>query len=132
MRSRFILVPEVREEKKRQSLLDNFNEKVYEFFELNTEFKSIESRISGEKRPKMDQIKTMEAYMNQQRDRKNFIEYDDLKVLEQHLADYLILQTDTHKDKATEKVFLSLFIIWEGCMVNIVWVALTSLLISVV
>ena len=87
-------------------MIDNFNEKVYEFFELNTEFKSIESRISGEKRPKMDQIKTMEAYMNQQRDRKNFIEYDDLKVLEQHLADYLILQTDTQKDKAGEKVLL--------------------------
>ena len=44
--------------------------------------------------------------MNQQRDRKNFIEYDDLKVLEQHLADYLILQTDTQKDKAGEKVLL--------------------------
>ena len=44
--------------------------------------------------------------MNQQRDRKNFIEYDDLKVLEQHLADYLILQTDTQKDKTGEKVLL--------------------------
>jgi hypothetical protein len=76
---------------------------VFEFFELNTEFKSIESRILGEKRPKMDQIKTMEAYMVQQCDRKNFIEYDDLKVLEQHLSEYLILQTE-NKEKTTEEV----------------------------
>ena len=76
---------------------------MFEFFELNTEFRSIESRILGEKRPKMDQIKTMEAYMVQQRDRKNFIEYDDLKVLEQHLSEYIILQTD-NKDKTTEEV----------------------------
>jgi hypothetical protein len=79
-------VPEISEEKRRQSMLNNFNDKVYDFFELNTEFQSIESRISGEKRPKMDEIKTMEAYMNQQKDRKNFIDYEDLKLLEQHLS----------------------------------------------
>ena len=80
------LVPEMSEEKKRQSLLNNFNDKVYDFFELNTEFQSIESRISGEKRPKMNEIKTMEAYMTQQKARKNFVDYEDLKLLEQHLS----------------------------------------------
>ncbi len=85
-------------------MTETFNEKVFEFFELNTEFKSIESRILGEKRPKMDQIKTMEAYMVQQCDRKSFIEYDDLKVLEQHLSEYLILQIE-NKEKTTEEVF---------------------------
>ena len=38
-------VPENRDERKRrQSLTETFNEKVFEFFELTTEFKSIESR----------------------------------------------------------------------------------------
>lgn len=61
-------------------------------------------RIVGEKRPKMEQIKTLESFMTQQRDRKNFVEHDDLKVLEQHLAEYLTFQTDGHKDKDLQNV----------------------------
>ena len=34
----------------------------------------------------MNEIKTMEAYMTQQKARKNFIDYEDLKLLEQHLS----------------------------------------------
>ena len=55
----------------------------------------------------MDQIKTMESFMLQQRNRKNFVEHDDLKVLEQHLADYLTLQTDSHKDENSREVKFS-------------------------
>ncbi len=40
----------------------------------------------------------------QQRDRKSFVEHDDLKVLEQHMADYLTLQTDNNKEKEGQNV----------------------------
>ena len=52
----------------------------------------------------MEQIKTLESFMSQQKDRKNFVEHDDLKVLEQHLADYLTLQTESNKDKDLQNV----------------------------
>ena len=54
----------------------------------------------------MEQIKTLESFMSQQKDRKNFVEHDDLKVLEQHLADYLTLQTESNKDKDLQNVSL--------------------------
>jgi hypothetical protein len=53
-------------------------------------------------------FQTMESFMIQQRNRKSFVEYDDLKVLEQHLADYLTLQTPEDKnDKTVSSQFIN-------------------------
>jgi len=46
----------ITESKRRQTTLETFNEKVFDFFELTMEYQIIESRILGEKRPKMDQV----------------------------------------------------------------------------
>jgi hypothetical protein len=47
----------------------------------------------------------MESYIAHERDRKNFVEYDDLKILEKHLTEYVALQAETTSQSSPEVDF---------------------------
>lgn len=49
----------------------------------------------------------MESFIAHERDRKNFVEYDDLKVMEKHLTEYMALQTESSGQSANSEVLKS-------------------------